>query len=243
VVNLSSASRNASVTVPNNFQDTYTEMESGGSVSLGQNYNPNLAAWGYRVLSRQGTLPPTTRTATFSIAAGTHDQQVLRSGTLYPPNAGTFSRQATGAIVEASNNYQGSGGYYVRNALLRWDTLSIPDNATIKKATLRFWCTVRDPSDARNFVAEYWGWNGTSLTDWSGTLPAAPIFQAPVSNITSGAWNSIAFTNLGGISKTGWTLIRCYISGGIPTGHNYVVISSFENTAPEPQLIVEYTTP
>jgi glycosidase len=243
VVNLSSASRNASVTVPSNFQDTYTEMESGGSVSLGQNYNPNLAAWGYRVLSRQGTLPPTTQTATFSIAAGTHDQQVLRSGTLYPPNAGTFSRQATGTTVEASNNYQGSGGYYVRNALLRWDTSSIPDNATIKKATLRFWCTVRDPSDARNFVAEYRGWDGTSQTDWSGTPPAAPIFQAPVSNITSGAWNSVAFTDLGGISKTGWTLIRCHISGGIPTDHNYVVISSFENTAPEPQLIVEYTTP
>jgi glycosidase len=246
VVNLSSAMRNADVTVPSSFQGTYTDLESGGSVSLGQSFNPNLAAWGYRILSRQGKSSPTTQTATFSIAAGTNDQQVLRSGINYPPSAGIFSRfsrRVTGTTVEASKNYQGRGRYYVRNALLRWDTSSLPDDATIKKAVLGFSCTVRDSSDARNFVAEYWGWDGTSLTDWSGTPPTAPIFQAPIANITSGAWNSIAFSDLGGISKTGWTLIRCHISGGIPTGHNYVVISSFENTAPEPQLIVEYTMP
>jgi hypothetical protein len=218
-------------------------LESGESVGLGQSYDPNLAGWGYQVLSRQVTLSPTTQTATFSIAAGTDDQQVRRSSALYPPNAGTFSRRATGTTVEASKNNQGSGDYYVRNALLRWDTSSIPDNATIMKATLRFWCTVRNPSDARNFEAEYWGWNGTSLTDWSSTLPAVPIFQAPIANIRSGAWNSIAFTDLGGISKTGWTLIRCHITGGMPRGYNYVVMSSSENTSPEPQLIVEYTTP
>ena len=243
VVNLSSASLNTGVTVPSGFQGTYTDLETGGNVSLGASYNPTLAAWGYRVLTMQGTPSRTTQTATFSVAAGTDDQQVLRSGVNYPPNTGPFSRQPAGATIEASKNYQGSGGYHVRNALLRWDTSSIPDNATITKATLRFWCTVRNPSDARNLVAEYWGWNGTSQTDWSGTPPGTPVFRAPVANITSGAWNSVEFADLGGISKTGWTLIRCHISGGTPTGYNYVVMSAFENTTPEPQLIVEYTTP
>ena len=161
----------------------------------------------------------------------------------YPPKDGPFSRQPNGATVEASKSYQGSGGYYVRNALLRWDTSSIPDNATITKATLRFWCTVSNPSEARNLVAEYWGWDGTSRTDWSSKPSDTPVFRTPVANITSGASNSAEFADLGGISKTGWTLIRCHISGGTPTGYNYVVMSSSEDTNPEPQLIVEYTTP
>ena len=225
------------------FHGTYKDLETDGVVSLGPSYNPGLAAWEYRVMSRQDTPSQTTQTATFSIVTGTDDQQVLRSSTQYPPESGTFSRQATGATVEASKNNQGREGYYVRNALLRWDTSSIPDNATIKKATLRFWCTVRNPSEARNFVAEYWGWNGTSQTDWSGTTPATPIFQVPIANIANGIQNSVTFADLGGISKTGWTLIRCHISGGTPTDYNYVVMSSFESTNPEPQLIVEYTTP
>ena len=242
VVNLSPSSRNAGVTVPDGFQGTYKDLETDGVVSLGPSYNPGLAAWEYRVLSRQDTPSQTTQTATFSVASGTDDQQVLRSGLRYPPEAGVFNRQATGATVEASKNYQGREGYYVRNALLRWDTSSIPDNATIKRATLRFWCTVKNPSEARNLVAEYWGWDGTSQADWSGTPPAAPIFQAPIASIANGAQNNVTFTNLDGISKTGWTLIRCHVSGGVPTGYNYVVMSSAESTNPEPQLIVEYAT-
>jgi glycosidase len=243
VANLSSSGRNAGVTVPDDFRGTYTDLETGASVGLGPSYSPALAAWEYHLLGRQDGSSQTTQRATFSIDAGTDDQEVLRSGLRYPPEAGTFRRQATGTTVEASKNYQGSGGYYVRNALLRWDTSSIPDNATITKATLRFWCTVKNPSEARNFVAEYWGWDGNSQSDWSATPPAAPVFQVPVAGIANGAQNSVTFTNLGGISKTGWTLIRCHIDGGIPRNYNYVVMSSSESTNPEPQLIVEYTTP
>lgn len=242
VANLSPTSRMTGLTVPGAFLGTYTDLQSGASVLLGSSYNISLPAWGYQILSRQGTSLPTAQTAIFSIAAGTDDQQVLMSGSQYPPKK-TFSHQATGATVEASRNYQSDGSYCVRNALLRWNTSSIPDNATITKATLRFWCTVRNPSEAQNFVAEYWGWDGTSQSDWSCTSPTTPIFQAPIANINGGAWNSVTFTDLRGISKTGWTMIRCHISGGKPRSYNYVVMSSFENTNPEPQLLVEYTTP
>ena len=244
VTNLSSTSASKSVMVPGGFQGTYADLESGGNVSLESYYTPSLAAWDYRILSRQGTSSHTTQTATFPITDGTDDQQILRTDRQYPPRAkSSLSRQTTGVTVEASKNYQEDGRYYVRNALLRWNTASIPDNATITKATLRFWCTVRNPSEARNFVAEYWGWDGTSQSDWSYKPPADPIFRVPIANVTSGAWNSVTFTDLGGISKTGWTLIRCHIGGGIPKDYNYVVMASYENTNTEPQLIVEYTTP
>jgi hypothetical protein len=241
VANLSGVSGSAGVTVPTGFQGIYTDLETGGSVSVGPSYNLSLAAWGYRVLTRQGT-PSPSQSATFAVAEGADDQQVSRVDRSYPPSTGRFSRQATAATVEASKNLQGSK-YIVRNLLLRWDTSSIPDNATITKATLRFFCTNVNSGDSRSFVAEYWGWDGESTFDWSGTVPAAPIFSVPISNITRGAWNSVVLTNLSGIGKASWTLIRCHISGETPTGYNHIVMSSFEDTNPEPQLIVEYTTP
>jgi len=36
-------------------------------------------------------------------------------------------------------------------------------------------------------------------------------------------------------------LIRCYISSAAPKGYNFVMLSSFESTDFEPQLIVGYT--
>lgn len=242
VANLSGVDVSAGVTVPTGFQGIHTDLETGMSVSVGPGYNLSLAAWGYRVLTRQDT-PSHSQKATFIVAEGTDDQQVSRVDKSYPPSTGRFSREATAATVEASNSRQGSK-YVVRNLLLRWDTSSIPDNVTITSATLRFFCTNANSDDSRNFVAEFWGWDGESTFDWSGTEPATPIFSVPIANITSGAWNSVDLKNLSGIGKASWTLLRCHISGGTPTGRNHIVMSAFEDTNnPAPHLIVEYTTP
>jgi len=45
------------------------------------------------------------------------------------------------------------------------------------------------------------------------------------------------------VSTTGWTRLRSHVSGGQPAGDNYVQMAAFENNSrPEPQLVVTYTT-
>jgi hypothetical protein len=244
VANLSATALSAGVTVPLSFQGTYTNVENGDGVTLGSSYNPSLAAWGYRIFRSTPT-----QTATFPVAFDVQDQSVGRSGANYPPTNGAVTRQATDATVEASKNREGST-YVVRNILLMMDTASIPDDATITGARLRFWCTDalthkgRNTQNGRNFVGEYYGWDGTSQTDWSATTPASlMLFSVPIANIVKGAWNEVELTDLSGIGKTGATLIRCHVSGGAPTGYNYVAMAAFEDVNPEAQLVVEYTVP
>jgi hypothetical protein len=113
-------------------------------------------------------------TAIFSVAADADDEYVIRSGVAFPPTADTFTRFTSGTTAETSSNFEGGTNYIYRNLLLKWDTSSLPDAAVITGATLQFWCTIVLIQNRRNFVGEYYTWDGTSQIDRSGTPSATP---------------------------------------------------------------------
>ena len=47
---------------------------------------------------------------------------------------------------------------------------------------------------------------------------------------------------LGSVSTTGSTGLRLHLSGGQPSADNYVQVAAFEDSRPEPQLVVSYST-
>lgn len=178
---------------------------------------------------------------TFPIGAAADDQMVSRnSAPSYPPGTGT-NRTTVGTSLTMMKTLGGDGLYYVRNILLRWDTSSIPDTATIVSARLRFYTDYQANADSRNFTGEWYAWDGTSDSDWSSTASSS-AFSYALSGITDDAYNEVGLTSpASNISKTGYTHLRLHIDGGTPTGQNEISIAMFEDAVLNPpELEVTY---
>jgi hypothetical protein len=134
----------------------------------------------------------------------------------------------------------------VFDALLRFDTSSLPDNATVTSAVLRVFVTAKQNADARSLVADWYDASSWPIdaADWVLDPAGSALAGAPVSGIAVGAQNDFSFAGLGSVSLTGPTGLRLQLGGGQPAGDNYVQMASFDNPSnPRPQLIVTYTAP
>ena len=182
--------------------------------------------------------------ATFSINASGDDGDVQAMGSTYPP-ARTPVANTNGKFVTVGRRFA-FGSYWNIDGLLRFDTSSLPDNATVTSATLRLYVTGKADADNRNLVADWYpatNWPIDS-SDYAVSPAGTALAAADISTIGTGTTNDFALTNLGSVATAGYTGLRLQIDGGQPAGDNYVQIGSFDNgTVPAPQLIVTYAIP
>ena len=191
------------------------------------------------------TAPSTETTVTFNIATGADDGDVkannMGSGATYPPASPTAD--ATSSVFAVRRSGPISSGYEVRVGLLRFDTASLPDGATITGATLRLFVVSNESGNARNLVGEWYSSTNWPINsnDYTATAANSAHAGTSITSLVLDAQNTLALQNLTSISKTGPTGIRLHVDGGAPNGENHVFFASPENTGlPKPQLTITY---
>ncbi len=181
-------------------------------------------------------------TVTFPIAVAGDDGSVVYSHTAWPPNGGTFT---AGTNLYLSKD--GGATKYNDVSCVRFDTSSVPDNATVTAASLALYCGSKSDNATSNYsvVADYYDFGGSPTVpgDWIETASPSIWTAVDLGSVTANAINTFTLTNLTGISKTGYTGIRITFSAGAPTGTNELSIASYEDANQEPRLTVTYTVP
>jgi subtilisin family serine protease len=184
-------------------------------------------------------------TVTFTESVGSDDGDISVEapvGSGYPPS-GAAAPWTTGQIFTAGKR-NAFGDYAIMVGLLRFETSSIPDGATITSATLRLHVTDKWSDDNRSLVGEWYAGSNWPIdgSDWTSTASSTAIAGTAISGIALNAVNNFSLQNLASLSKTGFTGFRLHVSGGAPPGDNYVQFASRESGSnPQPQLVVTYT--
>lgn len=182
-------------------------------------------------------------TDTFNIAASGDDGYAAGTGSAsYPPASGTESNTSDNAVA-AWKRFDGSF-YNVYAGLIRWDTSSIPNDAVIESVTLRIHVVSKANDDTRSFALEWYDSGTIGTEDYTSTVGTNAHAGTAIASITSGADNDFALINVSNVNKTGYTGLRCHVSGGTPTGSNLVEFAALDHTTlVEPRLIVTYIVP
>lgn len=184
----------------------------------------------------------------FNILTGTDDQRIYQFGATYPPGSGP-NRDSGGGVIVAQRSF--TTQYFTDNALLRFDTSTIPDTATITGATLRFYASTFSNVNSLSLTGGWYVWDGASSTDFTGTPETTAIAAYPLSGITVSSDNDVVLSDSAGfpnISKTGYTYLRLHVSqraaNAAPTGANSLQIVAYENpySSPRCRLLVTYST-
>jgi hypothetical protein len=191
---------------------------------------------------------------TFSIPAQDQDGYCANEGihNFWPP---------AGTTVATTNNNGDFGGTARKMsadsgninecvvALLRFDTSSLPDDATVTAAVLRLSITGKATSEA---WAANFEWYDSGVAISTDDYTASPGSNA--AQVASGTWQAWATTgtvdvtlsNVSNVSKTGITGIRYGMEAGTPSNSGDVdtrfhVAEFGHATRAIPQLIVTYT--
>lgn len=181
---------------------------------------------------------------TFSTLAG-NDGTGFYQHTAWPPNPGTWFGDAATELWVAKS--LAATIYSADITCLRWDTSSIPDNATITAALVQLYTISKVDSDNYSIVGDYYDFGGepTVAGDWIETASPSIFSAADLSSVPTGVVNEVELTDLSGISKTGITGIRLTLSTGTPViGENNILFADAEDTVnQEPRLVVTYSVP
>lgn len=187
-------------------------------------------------------LDPST---TFSVAASGDDGHTYKQGTTYPPTGATGVNTTHTSLLVSRKTF--SGGYQVSNGLVRWDTSSLPDLATVGSATMRIFVDTVGDGDNRVFTAEWYSAWPIDEADYAETAVggASPSAGWDIGAIVAGQDNNFSLINYDlNISRTGSTGLRLHISGAQPLAMNQVGSYTYDSaTQPEPRLILTYTDP
>lgn len=190
------------------------------------------------------TCTPET-TQSFTVSASEDDGRVYRGGPTYPPTDIVFVSTASAFDLYAGRELNTvSLNYFIQNGMVRWDTSSIPDNATITSATFRGYVSGTNDNDNRSLTADWYTAWPIDTADYSEIPQTSANAGFDITSIVSNANNDFVLQNAAAnVSKTGYTGLRFHISGGQPVGgYNTVQFRSFDQlTNPKPTLIVTYT--
>lgn len=181
-------------------------------------------------------------TTTFNVAASADDGTAQRVENVYPPTAGASA--ADNDLAVRIDRTFSTPNYISRVGLIRWDTSSLPDDATIDSATLRLWALASTKQNAndRSVEAEWYDAETITTADYSENSTADAHAGTTLASITQAADNDFALIGVSNVSKTGFTGVRLHISGGVPSGSNTISFAAFDHTTfTEPRLIVDYT--
>lgn len=164
------------------------------------------------------------------------DGYARASGSTYPPGVATVADFAPTSFAGRS---VAAGQHNVDTVFLRFDTSGLPDTGTIASARIELTIVTRGSADGRNLVGDYYaGPLDASLhqDNLAGAIAVEPIgvVDLPVSGLVG-----LPLANLGSIQRTGTTTFRLQVSGGAPTGANFVGIAMAEDAALiAPRLVV-----
>jgi hypothetical protein len=193
-----------------------------------------------------GGSPPPPSSATFEVTVGGDDGWVERGGAVYPPSVSdAASVDSAGSLMAVRRSKPPYSYQPVATSLVRFDTSSLPDNATITGATLVLWPTVRVSTDGLSLVA---GWYSPAswpidAGDWTVGAPADAHAGTPMGGIVANQSLSLGLLNLTNINKAGMSALRLHLSAQTPTGPNDLVIATSEDPSlPAPRLVITYTT-
>ncbi len=186
------------------------------------------------------------QSATFAVVAGADDGDVsvrAASSAGYPPS-GSPAANSAGSVFTAGKRLAFSN-FQVLTALVRFDTSSLPDGATVTGVSLRLGVNAKADGDGRSLVAEWYDPSSWPIDAGDSTFAVgSSALSVPVGSVATGQVVSFALAGPGSVSKTGYTALRVGISGGQPAADNYVQFASSESTGlAGPQLVVTYTTP
>lgn len=184
-------------------------------------------------------------TVTFNISVSGNDADVQGGGsTSYPPS--TYLGAYPSNVYFNTGRIKDLTIYYNRCGLLRFDTSSIPDGATIESSTLDL--TVYNSNfsndNSRNLAIEYYNFDGNAGSKDYTTGTSNTAHTKALSTFAGNTKYNLALSNLNNINKTGYTGFRTTIDGGQPTGDNKIELCSSEHTTPanRPTLTVTYST-
>lgn len=179
-------------------------------------------------------------TVTFNIATSLDDGAVYKTGAAYPPATGPTVDDG-GTEVNIHRSLSGGTTFIIANGMMRWDTSSLPDGATVTAATLRVYVTSKSDSNSRNLTADWYTAWPIDTGDYSEAAQTGALSTA-ISGITAAAYNDFALSDVAAnVSLTGYTGLRLHVDGVAPTNTNYVFIAAYDHaTFTEPQLIVDY---
>lgn len=194
------------------------------------------AAYPYRV-------DPST---TFSIAAGANDGLTKKEDTVYPPAAATVT-DMTSASAYAVRDVAGPT-YRVWNALLLWDSSSLPDTAAVTGAAFMVTAFDRSQADGRATNGDWLAWSDPAAA-YTESAPNTAFSSYAQGNSAAVQDLSIPLSNAAAnVSTSGNTGLRLSIAqataDAAPTALDYFGFRTYENTSgsPAPRLVVDYTT-
>lgn len=182
------------------------------------------------VAHAQSPTPTPTNYLRVCVTPGTDDGAVEKTDTVYPP-ATSATSSTNGTTIAISRSLSG-GNHTIRSALLRYDTSSVPDGAVISTAEFDVYLNGKAVTDARALWLEWYdtaNWPIDS-TDYAETA-VGDAAQVLISSLSTSVWTQIGLSNpndAGHVNKTGYTALRGHISGGQPTGNNYVTMTTLE---------------
>lgn len=182
-------------------------------------------------------------TVEIPIAQSDHDGHVAFSDASFPPTTHSAT-DSTQAAIDVERLIEGAN-YTIINGLLRFDTSTIPDSATITGALLRIWVLINDTVDSKKLYMEWYDAGTFGSEDYSATpIADAGETQGDISTLTLNADNDVDVFNVENINKSGMTGLRLHLdaNGDPPTGDNWLGFASFDHaTHPAPRLVVIYT--
>lgn len=136
---------------------------------------------------------------------------------------------------------------YTRSvALLRFDTSSIPDDATVKSAALRLYLHQLTNNNGGQIGGEWYSPSNWPIDtgDYTNTDSNSALGYTNLSALTGG-YNTFGLTNAGSnVSKNGYTAIRLNLHlENAPTGTNRALFRSVDASSGKPELVVTYEIP
>lgn len=190
-----------------------------------------------------GVLSPDPNPSSFPVLNGASDGYAHATATTYATASGVSPTalvwKDTDTTMYAGRTYDGTSEYTVDTVVLQFDTSGIPDDATLQAAFLDLNPPSCGSADARSLVGEYYAGALSTAAHTANISGTACFASKAISTITAGQMLSLPMTNISNISKTGVTKLRLQVSGGSPTGANWVGISGFESN--RATLRVTYT--
>jgi hypothetical protein len=162
----------------------------------------------------------------------------------YPP---AFSQCCDSCVTIGAERSQVLSTFRLQNALLRFNTSSLPDAANIVSASLTVYVTSVANGDARSLSGDWFSWSpscdstdysvaaGTNALSTSGNCGSACQIA-----MISGGTRTFSLDNANSnVSRTGNTHLRLHVTGGQPTAENFVYFAAQDHASlPAPVLNV-----
>ena len=148
--------------------------------------------------------------------------------TTYPPAGDGF--YTTDDTIHLNKSLSGAD-HSIGVALVAFDTSGIPNDAIIISATLRLYITTLNFNmDNRSVVFEYYDFDEIGVEDFTSTVGSNAHSGTLISDIIAvdDAYFDFPLQNINNINVAGGTGFRGHVTGGIPTGPNFIDFNDTE---------------